>query len=250
MANEATFRQNTGQQDSTPAAATLAGVISQLGDGRAAVLKADTAASELGAVYTEGIFDIACATGTLWTAGDPVYWDNSGSLAVVSPGASDDFFLGSAVATKASGPLVVRVDLNKGGAIQNRGVWISAPIAMVHDDATEINIIEANENPNGLIVKAFFGLVTEAPAGSSEDQMIMDLRDEDDNVLSQITTTNTTPDAAGDVVQGTLSVEQGAQGVVMAVIPATKAAYVVVSQATAGTPAGEVDVYVEVAPLL
>jgi predicted RecA/RadA family phage recombinase len=58
-------------------------------------------------VKTTGTYDVASATGTTFTAGDTVGWDDTGKLAVT--GGTGDFDIGTAAADKASGPLVVRV---------------------------------------------------------------------------------------------------------------------------------------------
>jgi len=111
MSIEAIFKQNAGQQDYTAGSAILAGAIVQLSDGRAGVVKADLAASEKGSVYTEGIFDVLSASGTTFSAGVDVDWDDSNNLAVAD--AAGDYHLGTAVAAKTSGQTVVRVDLNQ-----------------------------------------------------------------------------------------------------------------------------------------
>lgn len=252
--SEAIYRQNPNQQDYTPAGAVSSGEIVQLPDGRAAIIKTDLAASAKGAVYTKGTFDVLAATGTTFSAGDPVYWDASASLAITSPGAVDDLYLGTAVVAKTSGPLFVRVDLNEGlagaGATGQRGVWMTRAIVVAHDDTAEHELVAATENPLGLHVVGFVGVVTEEPAGSSEDQLEITLYDEDDNALSVMITTDTTPDPADDIVVGTRALQVAVTGVVAAVIPAGKAAYAKVSQATAGTPAGEIRVSALVCPLL
>ena len=247
---EAIFKQNSGQQDYTPGAAVKGGDVVELADGRAGVVKASLAASEKGAVYTKGIFEITSATATLFSAGDPVWWDASANLAITTQDDSADFFLGSAEIAKVSGDLEVRVDLNEGGEGSGRGIWQTRVVELVHDDATVQVLIDAADNPDGLLVHEFIGVVSEAPAGSSEDQLIMQLLDEDDNVQSIMTTTNTTPDAAGDLIKGTRGATDGATGVVAAIIPAGKSAKVKVSQATVGTPAGQVKVRALVSSLL
>lgn len=115
MSCEAIFKQNTGQQDYTPASASLAGEISQLADGRAAVTKADLAASEKGSVYTEGIFGVLCGTSVTFAVGEEVWWDASADTAIVKgSAASGDFCLGKCTVANASGDLIVWVDLNVG----------------------------------------------------------------------------------------------------------------------------------------
>jgi len=246
--SEAIFRQNAGQQDHTPAGAVSAGEIIQLEDARAAVVKTDLAASAKGAVYTTGIFDVLSASATTFAIGDPVYWDITASLAIPpDETAAGDLYLGTAVAAKTSGQLVVRVDLN--ARARQREQFSSRVIEIDHEDTAEHTLIDAADNPEGLLLVAFLGEVTEAPAGSSEDQLIVTLYDEDDNALDTLSTTNTTPDAIGDVIIGALSLFGVATGAVITKIPAGKSAYAKVSQATVGTPAGKLKVRVLVVPL-
>jgi len=253
---EAVYVHDGNETRFVAAAALASGEILQDDDGSAIVVAGlkGFALGEQAAAYRKGVFDVASATGTTFSKGDPVYWDASAGLAVTSPGAVDDVYLGTADKAKASGPLVVRVRLNEGfagaGSSGQRGTWVTRAVVLDHADAAEHEVVAAAENPLGLLVLSFHGVVTEAPAGSSEDQLILDLQDEDDAVLSQITTTNTTPDAAGDVVIGTRTLGAGATGDVASVIPAGKSAHVQVTQATAGMPAGAVRVSVLVAPLL
>lgn len=248
------FRQNAGQQDYTPSgAAVVSGQVVQLADGRAAVVKTSLADGVKGAVYTKEIGDCIANTAA-WSDGDPIYWDASANEAVGALGDSADFYLGTAVGDKAGATLVGRVDLNANAGTPPatpRGMFQSMVFELDHADATETVIIPAGDNPNGLVVVSFCGEVTEAPVGTSEDQLILELLDEDDNSLSTITTTDTTPDAIGDIVQGIKSVMAASTGDVLAIIPADKAAKVKVNQATAGgTPAGKVKVRVLVMSLL
>ena len=252
---EALYRMESGQQDYTPAGALLAGAIVQLADGRAAVVKDDLAASQKGAVYTEGIIEVKSATATVFLIGAPVYWDTSANLAIIAPGDADDLYLGTAVVAKGSGPLTVTVDLNKGlagfGSTGQRGSFTSRAVVVAHDSTAEHDLISSSENPAGLVVQSFYGVVTEAPVGSSEDQLEITLYDSDDNVLSVMITTNTTPTPADDWVIGTRALNVAATDVVACVIPATKGAYAKVSQATVGgSIAGEVRVAIIVAPLI
>ncbi len=234
--------------DYTAAAALVDGQIIQMADGRAAVVTDANgiASGSTGTVTTTGRYAVASASATTFSVGDPVWFDLSTDKAITSSALGTQIYLGTAAKAKIATELVVEVNLGGVAALAGTGLpmWSSAKALMVHDDATEHTIIQAAQNPRGLIVHAFMGLVTEAPAGSSEDQLIIDLSDSDDNVLSQITTTDTSPDAAGDLVFGTLcesqAVTDATQGFALAVIPAGKSAYLNISQATAGTPAGEV----------
>ena len=71
---------------------------------------------------------------------------------------------------------------------------------------------------------------------------ILELLANCDHPVRIITTTNTTPDAAGDLVQGTRGAFFAATGVVLGKVAAGKAVKCKVAQATAGTPAGKVKV--------
>jgi len=253
MSLEATYIQRGYHQPYTPGTAKTAGEIVQLPDGRAAIVKTDLAASELGSVYSEGIFDVLCTSGTTWSAGDPVYWDASASVAITTPGASDDVLLGTAVDAVASGT-AVRVDLNKGlagaGGTGQRVAWRTRAQLIEHDDTAEHELVAAAENPAGLIILLATGIITEVMVGSSQDQQIVTVYDSDDTALATLTATDAAADAVGDLVQGTPTAI-AATGTVLAVIPAGKGCYAKTSQATAGgTPAGSMRVGLLVAPLI
>lgn len=105
--------------DYTPSAAKTAGVIIEVG-ARAYPLPIDLAADELGALPTQGIWDVPKATGAL-TAGDGVYWDNDGtpntgdaSSGAATGTATGNTWLGILVADAASGDTYARVRLTDG----------------------------------------------------------------------------------------------------------------------------------------
>lgn len=110
---EAIYRQPRACQDYTPSAASLAGEVARLADGRAAVTIADLAASQLGAQYVEGIFDLLSASATVFDVGEVVFWDASADLAIRATSAgAGDYPVGRAVVAKADGETVVRTELN------------------------------------------------------------------------------------------------------------------------------------------
>lgn len=112
--SEATFRSEAGILPYTPSSASSAGEVVQLADGRAAVVQCDLAASELGSVKVEGNFDADAATGVTFLVGELVFWDASANTAINSEDTDlADFAIGHATKAKASGELVVRVELNK-----------------------------------------------------------------------------------------------------------------------------------------
>lgn len=248
---------NDGMAVKFVAATTYAGgEIIRLPDGRGAVVAglAGFVSGDTVTAYPLGRFSVLSASATLFSIGDPVYFDISASLAIVEPGAVGDILLGTATKAKIDGELIVDVDFNVGfagaGASGQRGVWASRASNIAHDDTTDHDLILAAENPNGLMVVAFVGLVTETIVGGSEDQLVIELFDEDNTSLSTMTTTDTTPDVAGDAVLGVGTIANGATGEVLAIIPAGKGAYAKVTQPTAGSPAGEVTVSVLVVPLI
>lgn len=244
MSAEVTGYSPAGEITEVAAAVYASGEVVQLADGRAAY--ADTlspiAVGDAVTFRTQGIVDLLSASATTFTKGDYVYWDASANLAITAPGADEDFFVGVAVKAKANGDVTVKTELN---VVPMRGglpLFCTREVLLDHADTDVYTLVTAAENPNGLILGSFHGLVTEEPAGSSEDQLVITLQDEDDTAISTITTTNTTPDAVGDVIVGTLSMFAGASAGVGAVVAAGKAVEVKVSQATAGTPAGALKV--------
>lgn len=112
MALEAVFKQGAGQQDYTPGSAVTAGEVIELTGGRAGVVKSNLAASEKGAVYTAGIFDVLCAAATTFAVGAPVIWDISAGVAIGGEGAAGDHFIGTAIEASDGSTAFVRTDLN------------------------------------------------------------------------------------------------------------------------------------------
>ena len=107
MAYEASYYQPGESLDYTPTAATTAGTVLQLADGRAAVPANDIAASAKGSLTVKGVFKVAAGTTTTWDDKALLYWDEDGSVAVTKSTALDgdaDFYIGRAVGAKASGP--------------------------------------------------------------------------------------------------------------------------------------------------
>ena len=62
----------------TPSAAVDAGDVVVIGNKIVGIAKLDIAASALGALALEGVFDIVRADTIAFTAGDAVYWDADG----------------------------------------------------------------------------------------------------------------------------------------------------------------------------
>src|SRR3990172_5140718 len=109
MTLEATYYQEGESLDYTPGSATTAGTVAQLADGTAAVPANDIAASALGSRQLCGVFKVAAASGTTWSDGDELWWDDSANQAVkkaLTLDGATDFRLGIAVGAKVSGTTV------------------------------------------------------------------------------------------------------------------------------------------------
>lgn len=253
--SEAIYRMNGGQQDYTPSSAAAAGEIIQLSDGRAAVVKTTLAASEKGAVYTSGIFDVDSASATTFLIGADVYWDTSASLAIGYAAAQpDDILIGTAVKAKVATELVVRVDLNavplvNSGILQSFVVEFDCEAGTLNEAKT---LVPAAWNKRGLLLLAAIGEITEVMGGDSEDQGIITIKDTAGSpaTLSVLTPSNAGADASGDIVLGTLGAIGLATGSVLSKVTAGLGITGQITQKTSGaSAAGKVKVRVLVAPL-
>jgi hypothetical protein len=105
-------------------------------------------------------------------------------------------------------------------------------------------IIPAADNPNGILITSVFGYITEAMVGSSEDQGIVTVSDESDNAICTLTPSDGAADAIGDYILG-LQTDSTATGTAHpGLVAAGEYVDAIVTQATAGTPAGKYKVYV------
>ncbi len=101
--------------DYTPSAASLAGEVVQLSDGRAGIIPTDVAASAKGAAQTEGIWTVTKAANLVWIQGGPIWWDHSANAATPNEptGSSDrDFYLGTAYDDELAATTSAKVNLN------------------------------------------------------------------------------------------------------------------------------------------
>ena len=112
MSQAVLYQANPYTVDYTPAAALSAGDVIQLGDGRAAVPSSDIAAGVLGAVSTEGVFQVDKTTGVVLLDGGRVFWDHSANKATFRAVQDRDFFIGTAVGDAASAATTCYVNLN------------------------------------------------------------------------------------------------------------------------------------------
>lgn len=245
------YQSSDSVLDKTPASAVSGGDITQTGDGAAAIYPTDLAASEQGSVQIEGIVKIDAASATTWSDGDELWFDASAEQAVKKSNALDgsaDFRLGIAFGAKVSGTTFGYVRLN---AERPRLDPIVYEFDVADGDTDEHVLIPAEMNPNGLVILQCFGIVTEVMAGSSEDQGIVTVEDEDDNALSVITAADSAADATGDILVGTNGAWAISSGSAIKTVAAGKAVQGFVSQQTSGgTPAGKIKVYIQAIPLV
>lgn len=240
----------------TAAAALAAGEVTQLADGRACVYVGANAAAS-GAKVTQkvsGLVRLKKASGVTFTDGVDVYWDASANTAVnaaLTLNGDADFLVGKCVAAAASADTFVLVDLNA----ESRHDRIR-PIVYEFDcdgdngDTDEHVLIPAEQNPHGLVITHVFALITEVMAGSSEDQGVVTVEDEDDNAICTLTASDSAADVVNDYVLG-LQTQSTATGAAAKTVAAGKAVQGFVSQQTSGgTPAGKMKVYVEAIPLV
>lgn len=110
---EATKYQDSGSViDYTPDAAVSGGEVTQLADGRAAVLPVDLASGELGAAEAVGIWSVTKAANIAFLKGTDVFWDHSANAATYKPVSDRDFWLGTAAEDTAASASEVKVNFN------------------------------------------------------------------------------------------------------------------------------------------
>lgn len=107
---QAVFSHEGKAFDYTPAAAVTAGDVVDLGGDLVGVSDRDIAASALGAVTVEGVYDFAKGS-TAFSRGDWAYWDDANNQATPTFTGKR---LGKVVAAAVSGDATVRVKLESG----------------------------------------------------------------------------------------------------------------------------------------
>lgn len=98
--------------DYTPTADVAAGTVVVQSDLVGITLQ-PIAANTKGALAVQGVFDVAKASATVFSAGAKVYWDDTNKVAVTTDGSGANKLVGKAVAAAPSGALVVRVMLSQ-----------------------------------------------------------------------------------------------------------------------------------------
>lgn len=250
---EAQLHKQTGEVEQAAGEALSSGEIQRLADGRAAVYQGlnDAASGDKVSLATAGRFYVKAASATTFAVGDLVYWDASASAAVKPAHTLDgsaDFCLGTCVEAKASGSTKVLVDLN--AAYERLRPFVYEFDCQTGVDAADHVLIPAYMNPHGLVIEAVYARVTEVFAGSSEDQGIVTVNDEDDNAIATLTASDGAADVVGDIIEGWFLEEQ-ATGAAHKTVAAGKFVDAKVTQATSGgSPAGKMTVYVRARPLV
>lgn len=248
MAND--WVQKGEKLDFTASTALSAGDIVEV-DGRVGVAETDIASGAVGTVRVYGVHSITKGSGVTFSVGDDVYWDASAETAVNTSLTLDgaDLFLGTCVSAAASGDDEVRVALNTRSRY-DRIKPIVYEFDVADGDTDEHILIPADQNPHGLVITHVFALISEVMAGSSEDQGIVTVEDEDDNAICTLTASDAAADVVNDYVLG-LQLQSTATGTGAKTVAAGKAVQGFVSQQTSGgTPAGKMKVYVEAIPLV
>jgi len=237
--------------DYTPTAAKSGGAVVQLPDGRTGIVLNDIAANVLGAAAVEGIARIEKANLAM-AVGDRVFFDNDGSPygGTASSGAATDlpddgdFYVGRCFEAAAADATHVLVILNRDIFDGRKCVFSEFDCETTKDAAAHV-LIPAYLNPNGLVITAIFGLVTEVMAGSGEDQGVVTVSDESNNSLATLTASDAAADAENDIIEGYFA-HEASTGDAAKVVAAGEYVDAIVTQATSGgSPAGKIKAFVE-----
>ena len=138
--------------DYTAGANIAVGDVVPIGATCVGVAKTAIVSGEVGAVATEGLFTVASDTGTAWTLGDVVYWDNEDNYATKT--ATGNTRMGIAVAGKLSAATTGRVLLTKGGPIAQAAVQADSTAATAADIVTDFNALLTKLKAAGLMASA------------------------------------------------------------------------------------------------
>jgi len=117
-------------------------------------------------------------------------------------------------------------------------------------DSASVELIPAHQNPDGLIIIAAFGVVTEQFGGGTEDQGVVTISDESDNAICTLTASDGGADAVNDVIEG-FFLHEAATGDAGKVVAAGEYVDCACTQNTSGTSAaGKMTVHLIVKPLI
>jgi len=236
MSAEALYYGDHNRVDLVATGAIASGEIIQLDDGRVGVYEGLNAAEtgDTVSLRTEGVFKILTAAATTFAAGDPVFWDASASLAVASSAAlvgSTDLYLGACVFACSNTQTTVQVDINVPIVMEPFVIEIDTTEA-----ATELTVIPAWMNPDGLIIDEITGVISEVMGGGTQDQGIVTVYDSADTSLATLTPTNAGADALKDIIVG-YSLPNATTGDAGLIVPAGLSVYAKTTQLSSGTSA-------------
>ena len=253
---EATYNKDAAVKKFVATATADSGEIRQLDDGRACFITGLVAVAigDTQGMQDRGIVAVDTALSTTFSKGDEVVWDSSASAAVakgLTMNGDEDFRLGICTETCSSAQTKVLVDLN--ATAPGNGAPLE-PIVYEFDcqtgvDATAHVLIPAEQNPNGLIITHVFAIVTEQFAGT-EDQGIVTVSDKSDNAICTLTPTNAGADDIGDYILGVQAQSTATNAATILQVAAGEYVDAIVTQATTGSAAGKMKVYIEAIPLV
>lgn len=249
------FKQESQQQNYTAGSSIAGGTPVLLPDGRTGITNRDIASGATDGVCTSGIVEADANSGDTWNDGDPLVYKASTGKAIARTLALDptaDLYLGTAHGAKVSGQTTAKLVLNAHSPAN--GVVVQSVVyefdCETGVDATAHTLIPAALNPNGLILLAAYGIVSEVFGGGTQDQGIVTIRDSDANAICTLTPSDAAADALNDVVVGTFDLFSAATGDVAKIVAAGKGVQGIVSQPTSGSAvAGKMKVYVLFIPL-
>ncbi len=224
-----------------------AGAVVQVADGRMGYAVIDIENGRTGQVQVFGIAKMtkAASDGGV-SAGQVAYWNDTTNKITSVPTAMP---VGTFVADAATALVVAYVALNFFGYMVPAAPELDCETG---EDTADHVLVPACMNTRGVVMLLAYGVVTEAMVGSSEDQGIITVSDEDDNALCTLTPLDAAADAIGDVIVGTNPLLiSSATGDAIKTVAAGKYIDCKVTQTTSGgSPAGKVRVHIMVAPLV
>ena len=127
MANATTAGPYNEEKKTVPSGGYASGLILAAPSGRYGVVQGvqNLVEGQMCTICTTGRHDVTSASGTTFTAGDDVDWDDTGKLAVAA--GDGDFHIGVASAAKASGTTTVEVILSTENRIDSPTQVIADP---------------------------------------------------------------------------------------------------------------------------
>ena len=184
-------------------------------------------------VLVSGAIEYALASAVLADTGAPVFVSEDNTL---TKDATAGTFFGWILNFQSAGRVVVGFNFSEH---QHPIIARTSPLLDFTTVDDTVLLVHQTENHNGLILLWSGVLVGTTIVGSSEDQVVITLEDSGGTTIGVThTSTNTTPDVAGDLLQSVGSAINVATGAAIVIVPADLGLIATVTQAVAGTPAG------------